>query len=128
MAQEHEVLLAEQQALARFCSGDPSGFLEISAPDVVYVDPYSPKRLDGLPSLKTYYQSFRGGTNGAAGFELIDPKVQEWSDTAVLTFVFTYHGGRDDGKRWNCVEVYRRTPRGWRIMHTHWSIAQVARG
>lgn len=33
---EQQIIQLERQALKRWCEGDPSGFLEISAPDVVY--------------------------------------------------------------------------------------------
>ena len=35
----------ERAALERWGRGDPSGFLEISADDVVYFDPFQPRRL-----------------------------------------------------------------------------------
>lgn len=42
-----EIIALERGALERWCQGDPDGFLEISAPDVVYFDPFLDKRLDG---------------------------------------------------------------------------------
>ena len=38
------VLAMERAALDRWCQGDPSGFLEITAPEVVYFDPERPGR------------------------------------------------------------------------------------
>ncbi len=40
----------EKAALRRWGNGDPSGFLEITAEDVVYFDPYVERRIDGLPA------------------------------------------------------------------------------
>jgi len=48
---EDEILALEKEALRRWCDGDPSGFLELSAPDVVYFDPSLERRLDGLDAL-----------------------------------------------------------------------------
>ena len=52
MANEQEIttdiIALESAALERWGNGDPSGFLEICAPDVVYFDPYQEKRIDGL--------------------------------------------------------------------------------
>ncbi len=51
-----------------------------------------------------------------------DANVQVAGDVAVLTFNYestTEKSGRVT--RWNSTEVYRRTPDGWRIIHTHWS-------
>jgi hypothetical protein len=55
-----ELLLLERAALKRWCKGDPSGFLELCAKDVVYFDPFLDQRLDGLPALTAYYESLRG--------------------------------------------------------------------
>lgn len=120
---EHEVIGLERRALERWCKGDPSGFLEISAPDVVYFDPFLSKRLDGWDSLSAYYESLRGKVS-ASRFALIDPRVQEGADLAVLTFNFVSWGGNENEFRWNCTEVFRRTREGWRIIQTHWSFTQ----
>lgn len=115
-----ELLALERAALARWCSGDPAGFLELSAPDVVYFDPYRERRLDGLAALTELYEGLRGKIF-AARFELLNPHVQRAGDAAVLTFNFVSFGGSEDALRWNCTEVYRRDPAGWRIIQTHWS-------
>ena len=122
MAGDHEVITLERAALTRWCKGDPKGFLEICAPDVVYFDHTLPKRLNGLQALQNYYEGIHDNASGAHGFEMIDPSVQEGSDMAVLTFNYLYKAVSEDGlKRWNCTEVYRRTAEGWRIIQTHWS-------
>jgi ketosteroid isomerase-like protein len=120
---EHAVVALERTALERWCRGDPSGFLEISAEDVVYFDPFLERRLDGLAALTAYYEGIRGKVS-AARFELIDPRVQAHGDVAVLTFNFVSYGGTDDAFRWNCTEVYRRDDAAWRIIQTHWSFTK----
>ena len=95
--------------------------MEISDADVVYFDPFLPKRLDGLAALTSYYEGIRGKIF-APRHEMIEPLVQELGDAAVLTFRFVSYGGNEDAeKRWNCTEVYRNTVRGWKIIQTHWS-------
>jgi ketosteroid isomerase-like protein len=109
----------EEAALERWGRGDPDGFLEICAPDVVYFDPYVERRIDGLDSLADYYIDTRGVVKFDR-FELINPKVQAQGDVAVLTF--NYASYRDEGEsRWNCTEVYARRDGEWRIIQTHWS-------
>ena len=121
---EHEVTRLERAALERWCRGDPSGFLEISAPDVTYFDPFLERRIDGLPALTDYYEALRGKIS-ADRFELIDPSVLEFGAAAVLTFNFASWGGSDGESRWNCTEVYRRDPSGWHIVQTHWSFTSA---
>jgi len=114
------IIAMEEAALARWCRGDPSGFLELSAPDVVYFDPFQERRVDGLAALSALYESLRG-TISAERYELLRPLVQRAGDAAVLTFQFASYGSQ--ALRWNCTEVYRRDPAGWRIIQTHWSFA-----
>jgi hypothetical protein len=119
-----EIIRLETEALRRWCDGDPSGFLEISAPDVVYFDPFLPSRLDGLDALRSYYEGLRGRVR-AERFELLNPMVQGLGAAgAVLTFNYVSSDSDGSESRWNCTEVYRRDPAGWRIIQTHWSFTK----
>ncbi len=117
------IIAIEKAGLDRWGRGDPDGFLEICAPDVVYFDPYIPHRIDGYDDLKQNYDTIRGQVQ-IDQYELIDPIVQCHGDIAVLTFNYRSTTG-DKESRWNCTEVYRRMPAGWRIIQTHWSYTQV---
>jgi ketosteroid isomerase-like protein len=114
----------ETRALRRWCNGDPSGFLEISADDVVYFDPFLAKRLDGLPALTAYYESLRGRVS-ASRFELLEPCVQLVGEAAVLTFNFVSYGENGEAFRWNCTEVFRLSDGAWKIVQTHWSMTEA---
>ncbi|HLP03356.1 MAG TPA: nuclear transport factor 2 family protein [Opitutaceae bacterium] len=120
MPNDAETILAlEHAALKRWGAGDPDGFLEISAEDVVYFDPYAAKRIDGRAALRALYYGLRGKIH-VDDFELIDPRVQLLGEAAVLTFNYVSHAG-GEADRWNCTEVYRRKAAGWEIVQTHWS-------
>ncbi len=56
-------------------------------------------------------------------FTLVEPRVVVGSDLAVLSFGFRSQGGNDT-YCWNCAEVYRNDPEGWRLVQTHWSWVQ----
>lgn len=116
------ILAMETAALDRWCKGDPSGFLEISAPDVVYFDPYLHSRLDGIEALTEYYDPLRGRVS-VSRYDIENPLVQLVGSAAVLTFNFTSWGGNENAFRWNCTEVYRLSGDEWRIIQTHWSPA-----
>jgi len=109
----------ERAALERWGKGDPDGFLEISAPDVVYFDPYQERRLDGHDGLRALYETLRGQIK-VDRFDMPNPKVQVCGDAAVLTFNLVSHMGAQQVV-WNCTEVYRRDQAEWRIIQTHWS-------
>jgi hypothetical protein len=117
-----EIIALERAALDRWGAGDPSGYLEISAPEVTYFDPFIERRLDGWDRLSAYYESLRGKIHVDRD-ELIEPAVQVLGEVAVLTFNLVSHSGATS-MRWNCTEVYRRGGQGWRIVQTHWSITQ----
>ena len=116
------LITLERAALDRWGEGDPSGYLEISAPDVVYFDPFVEKRLDGLEALTRWYESLRGKIH-VDRYELFNPEVQVCGEAAVLTFNLVSHMGAES-MRWNCTEVYRHDAAGWRIIQTHWSFTQ----
>lgn len=115
-----EIIRLERDALDRWGKGDPSGFLEICAPDVVYFDPYLDRRIDGCEALERYYEAIRGQVF-IERFELLNPLVQFIGDAAVLTFNYVSYDKCGEKHPWNCTEVYRRANGTWRIIQTHWS-------
>jgi ketosteroid isomerase-like protein len=117
-----QIINMERAALDRWGRGDPDGFLEISAPDVAYFDPFLPGRIDGLSALRKYYAELRGQIF-IDSYEIVDPEVKVRGEIAILTYCFVSRGGGDE-MRWNTTEVYRNGADGWRIVHTHWSFTQ----
>ena len=117
-----EIIALERAALDRWGAGDPSGYLEISAPDVTYFDPFLERRLDGLEALAAWYAPLPG-TIHIERYDLIEPRVQVCGEAAVLTFNLVSYSGSTT-MRWNCTEVYRKDKAGWRLIQTHWSITQ----
>jgi len=113
----------ERAALERWGKGDPFGFIEICADDVVYFDPFQERRLNGIDELRALYESIRGQVS-IARFDLIDPRVQAVADMAVLTFNYVAEGTNEVTSRWNCTEVFRRDDGVWRIVQTHWSFTR----
>lgn len=120
------IMALERAALDRWGKGDPAGFLEISAPDVVYFDPSLERRIDGREALRRYYEAIRGKV-AIRRYELLNPLVQVVGDAAVLTFNYVSYGGTEDAHRWNCTEVYRRSEERWEIIQTHWSYTKAVR-
>ena len=121
-----KIISMECVALDRWGKGDPSGFLEICAPDVVYFDPYLERRIDGREALSDYYEALRGKVS-IERFELLNPLVQLVGDAAVLTFNYVSYGGNEDAYRWNCTEVFRHRDDEWKIIQTHWSFTLAIR-
>ena len=119
------IIAMEQGALERWGKGDPNGYFEIMAPGTTYFDPTLAKRVDGIGALHALIDPFKGKIHIERA-EMIDPKVQQQGDIAVLTFNLISHGARvGDGPkgdvRWNSTEVYQRISGQWKIIHSHWS-------
>lgn len=113
----------EKAALEHWIHGDPTAFLELSAPDVVYFDPFQERRLNGIDELTKLYMPLKGQVN-AEQFEMIDPVVQATDKMSVLTFNFRSQAG-GIVQKWNCTEVYRLEADGkWKIIQTHWSLTK----
>ena len=115
-----EIVAGERAALDRWGRGDPSGYLEISAPDVVYLDPFVAAPIHGRAALTEYYAALRG-TIQITRDELRHVHVMLIENLALLTFQY-FSEGSERTMAWNCSEVYRRDLEGWRIVQTHWSL------
>lgn len=116
------IIAMERAALDRSDKGDCDGFLEITDPEVVYMDPFLDKPIYGLEALRTYYHGFP--PYPPISGKMVNAKVQVvGEDAAVLTFNYVGKGLPRLG--WNCTEVYRRTKDGWRIVQTHWSYVKA---
>ena len=113
------IIALEKGALDKWNQGNPSGYLDISADDVTYFDPFTEQRLDGIEALKQYYEPIKGQI--VSKYDMLNPKVTATNDMAVLTFnLHSYEGNKVI--KWNCTEVYRLEPNGqWKIVQTHWS-------
>ena len=123
-----EIIALERSALDRWITFDPQGYLDLSAPEVTYFDPMRDKRIDGLETLKVLLEpikQFKGAITEPR-YEMIDPKVQQYGDVALLTYNLTNYGRLSGGPeavlaRWNSTEVYARVGETWRLVHSHWS-------
>jgi len=124
----HEIVALERAALDRWGQGDPTGYLELFDHDVTYFDPAQERRVDGLEAMTALLTPFTGKIR-VDRYDMLVPRVQHVGDVAVLSFNLLSYRTQPDGSdaviaRWNATEAYRRTGRGWRIFHNHWSFIQ----
>lgn len=117
------IIALEKQALELWNNGNPDDFIDLSADDVVYIDPAFENKLEGKKALEDYYNTIRGKVKIDL-FKMINPVVQLSFNIAVLTYNYEAH--RDDMVfKMNCTEVYRlEKSNQWKIIHTHWSFYQ----
>jgi ketosteroid isomerase-like protein len=115
------ILAMERRAMDGWGQGNPDEFLKISDPEITFFHSTLEKRLEGLAAVKALYEGYRGRPLFDR-YEMADPKVVASGDVAVLTYLFTTENGTLT-RRWHATEVYRKGPSGWRILHSHFSLA-----
>jgi ketosteroid isomerase-like protein len=126
-----QIVKLERAALDRWVRLDPQGYLDLYSPEVTYFDPQREKRIDGLEAMKTLLGPIKNMkppfTNPR--YDMIAPRLQVHSDTALLTFNLVSYGTPAGGKeivvaRWNSSELYARVSGVWKIVHSHWSLTK----
>lgn len=122
------VIAIERASLERWAKGDPGGFLSHYAADVTYFDPSQERRIDGLQAMTAYLTPLRGKIS-IDRFEVLDPKVQRYGDTAVLTYNIVNYQRQPDGTervtvRWNSTAVFQRIDGAWKTIHSHFSFTK----
>jgi ketosteroid isomerase-like protein len=122
---EHKILALEKQAMERWRSGDPWGFVELSAEDLTYLDPSLTSPILGLEKYQEYMRPVVGQIHYERS-EFIEPKVVEIGEAAVLTYNYRSTGLDEQGEirfqmPWNVTEVYFRREKRWQIVHSHFS-------
>lgn len=120
VAIEQYIIDLETKALERWGNGDPSGFLEITADDISYFDPFCEGRIDGKQALTSLYEPIVGQVHIEKS-RIIDPRVQIYGDIAILTFQFE-SSSSEGSMLWKTTEVYRQIEGDWKIVHTHWAL------
>ena len=122
---EEIIMSLENGAMERWRKGDPLGWTEISAEEVIYIDPGLTKQIEGLEAYKNYLKQFEGKINYQVS-EFMDPKIKRYGNLAVLTYNYRDAKTETDGSiieqsLWNTTEVYCLLDGEWKIIHTHWS-------
>jgi ketosteroid isomerase-like protein len=120
-----ELIALESAAMHRWRQGDPTGYLELYAPDVTYFDTGTTQRTNGLEAMQVAYKQLEGKIFYEV-MDFIDPLVQLCGDVAVLFYRFLSTSLNPDGSiasrtPWNCTEIYQCMQGGWKIIHNHWS-------
>ena len=118
------IIALERAALDRWGRGDPHGYIETFASDGNYFDPFTETRIDGIDAMNARLEPLVGKIK-IDRYDMLNPRVQQSRDIAVLSFNLASHTHNADGSpttvRWNSTEVYRRTAGTWKIIHSHWS-------
>ena len=117
------VIAMERKAMEAWGIGNPDEFLSISDPEITFLhSAVTERRIEGLPALKEFYGTYRGRPLFDS-YDLRDPKVQVYRETAILTYRLVTRNG-SLVREWDATEIYQRKEAGWRIVHSHFSAAK----
>lgn len=120
---EEAILAQERDALDRWSSGDPEGYVQSADEDVTYVDFIGAHvRVDGIQALREYLAGIKGHFP-AHTYEVVNPRIQVYGDVGILTqhyYPTSLEGEAMGPSKATC--VYRRTDGTWHLVHSHWSI------
>jgi hypothetical protein len=79
---EDIIMSLENGAMERWRKGDVWGWTEISADEIIYMDPGLTKPIEGLEAYKKYLKQFEGKIDFQIS-EFIDPKIKRYGDLVV---------------------------------------------
>ncbi|MBW6537229.1 MAG: nuclear transport factor 2 family protein, partial [Mariniphaga sp.] len=106
---ENEILAHEHAMWERWSAGDPTGFAESFHDDATlfrWHDVQTFARLNGKEEIQEYLHAFTGNIP-AHKYEMVDPRIQIYGETAIMTF--EYHIFMPESElagRWKATDVY----------------------
>jgi uncharacterized protein (TIGR02246 family) len=125
---DQEIIALERIALDKWSQGSSHGYMDIAADDVTLFDfePGAQLRMEGLEAFRNYMSPIAEQVPPHT-YDIVNPKVQVYDDTAILTY--HWNACMTDGKplpSWKATSVYHWKDGRWRMVHTHWSTVQEA--
>jgi hypothetical protein len=116
------IIAIENSILDRWDSGDPMGFVDVSADDVTYFGPEMGRRIDGKKAFRDRLTPLIGKIHNPPR-RMENPMVRVFGEIALLTFVDVYDFPNSKSI-WNVTEVYRLEGNEWKLIHSQWSEAK----
>lgn len=119
-----KIMSRENDAMEAWRQGNPMKWVDISAPEITYMDPGLTKPITGIEAYAAYLKPITGKVH-YDGSEFRNAKIQVHGKTAVLTYNYRSTSRKADGTvtaetNWNTTEVYSLINGEWKIIHTHW--------
>ena len=105
----------------KWAAGDPMGFVECAAPDIIWSDDLGAQnRVIGYEELNSYLEAFKGQIPPHQHV-LIDPVFQFFDDVVVVSYRYqgTFEG--EDAAPWKVTSVYRYADGDWLSVHENWT-------
>ena len=111
-----------QMANDRWASGDPMGFVDCAAPDIVWIDDLAAQNgVSGKEALSAYLENFKGQIP-AHQHELLNPGFQHFEDIVIVSYQYQGIFEDEPAEPWKITAVYRYTDGDWLSVHENWSV------
>jgi len=122
-----EIIALERSALDKWSQSNTRGYVDICADDVTWFDftPGKQLRIEGIEAIRNFME-LMGKQIPPHKYDLANPKVQLYGNTAILTF--HWNASTPDGQplpSWKATSVYNWKDGKWRMVHGHWSVVQA---
>jgi calcium/calmodulin-dependent protein kinase (CaM kinase) II len=126
-AEQRELLVTTWLMLDAIHQGDSETYAALCAPDLTCFEDVCPYRIDGVEfHLSLIRLMARDPANRPARFDILNPQVQLYGDTGIVTYtrLMTYDdNGRPRWTTFNETRVYVRINGAWKMAHFHRSPA-----
>lgn len=119
-----ELLALDIEALDPwYGESDPTIYAQHFADKATYFDPWSGGKLEDR-AIKEYIMTFKGQIPNC-DYEIYNPRVDLYGDTAVFTFNVAATIKADKSVvNWNAIHIFTRTKDGWEKVHATWSFTE----
>ena len=124
---ELKVMEIVNRNLQAIWDADAAAYKETCAPDVSFFEWYiTTQRIDGidfhLREILVHAEALGGGNDARTEHEILQPRVQVFGDTAIVTYtllVRSVSGGAVRRTQQNETRVLHRFDDGWKLVHCH---------
>ncbi len=108
----------------KWAAGDPMGFMESAAPDIIWSDDLGAQnRITGYENLKAYLETFKGQIPPHQ-HELIDPMFQFFDDIVIVSYRYQGIFEGETAPPWKVTSVYRYADGDWLSVHENWTVVK----
>jgi nuclear transport factor 2 (NTF2) superfamily protein len=123
-ADEAEAAIWDKIEMAndRWASGDPMGFVDCAAEDIIWIDDLGAMEgVSGKEALDAYLANFKGQIPPHQ-HELVDPVFQHYGDMVVVSYRYQGTFENEPAEPWKVTSVYRYADGDWQSVHENWSV------
>jgi len=108
----------------KWASGDPMGFMECVAQDIIWIDDLGAQiPVSGFEALGKYLENFTGQIPPHE-HELLDLVFQSYGDIVIVNYRYQGTFDGEPANPWKITSVYRYADGDWLSVHENWSVIE----